>query len=170
MSAGKLDFLVRMIETTALIPSAQMDIRMAKRFAHPLTLQIIIGQKFLFGDWEDIYKYVPAAAAVKLEHQKDAEIQQDLQLIQVVSAINNPNTSKVINSFLQNILRNRGKKEEADMLDEDYFEPNGDVGNMTMMKRMMSGAKSNQNQVPMSEPEKVVRQLTYNPRGMTNAR
>jgi len=170
MSAGKLDFIIRMIETTALVPSAQMDIRMAKMFAHPITLETIIGKKAILGDWEDIYKYVPAAASVKLEHQKEIEIQQDMQLIQVVGQISNPNTSKVINKLLNNILRNRGKTEEANLLDEEYFEPQSDSGNLTMLKRMMTGRPSNQNQVPMSGPERSTRQLTYQPRGVTNAR
>ena len=170
MSAGKLDFIVKMIETTALVPSAQMDIRMIKRFAHPMTLENILGEKYIVGDWEDVYKYVPAAASVKLEHQKDMEIQQDMQLIQVVSTVNNPNTAKVVNKLLNNILRNRGKQEEAELLDEEYFEPQGDAGNMTMLKRMMSGRPSNQNGIPMGGAQAGVRKLTYQPRGVTNAR
>ena len=175
MSAGKLDFIVRMIEQTALIPSAQMDIRLAKKFAHPLTFEMILGQKFLIGDWEDIYKYVPAAASVKLEHQKESETQSDLQLMQVVGQVNNPNTAKVVNLFLKNIMRNRGWPEEAKLLDEDYFEPNGDAGNMQMMKKMMGGgpkpgATSNQSGQQMSGTERGVRARTYQPRGMTNAR
>ena len=175
MSAGKLDFIVRMIEQTALIPSSQMDIRLAKKFAHPLTFEMILGQKMLLGDWEDIYKYVPAAASVKLEHQKDAETQSDLQLMQVVGQVRNPNTAKVVNLFLKNIMRNRGWPEEAKLLDEEYFEPGSDSGNMQMMKRMMGGspkpgATSNQSGARMSGMERGIRARTYQPRGMTNAR
>lgn len=170
MSAGKLDFIVKMIETTALVPSAQMDIRLVKKFAHPLTLKAILGQEYIMGDWEDLYKYVPAAASVKLEHQKDMEIQQDMQLIQVVATVSNPNTAKVVNMLLNNILKNRGKHEAAKLLDEDYFEPQGEAGNMTMMKRMMTGKASNQNGIPMGGAQSNVRQLTFKPRGVTNAR
>ncbi len=168
MSAGKLDFLVKMIEVTGLIPSAQMDIRFAKLFAHPLTFQIILGEPFEFSRYEEIYKYTPAAASVKLEHQKTQEIQEDIQIMQTIAAIPNPNTAKVVNLFLANILRNRDMPKEANLFDESYFEPQGDSGNMQMLERQLGGGASNQNQIEMSETEKGVRQSTYSPRGLPN--
>ena len=73
MSAGKLDFLVKMIEATGLIPSAQMDIRFAKKFAHPLTFQLILGEPFQYTDLE-LYRFIPAASHVKVEYQKEIEM------------------------------------------------------------------------------------------------
>ena len=96
-SMGKLDFLIKMIEQTFLIPSAQMDVSFAKKFAHPLTLQTIIGAPFMFGEWEEIYNYQPCATTVKLEAQKEVEVAQDMQMIQMFASINNPNTPKIIN-------------------------------------------------------------------------
>lgn len=171
MSAGKLDFIVKMIETTGLIPCAQMDIYFAKKFAHPLTFQAILGEPLYPSDWEEIYKYVPCATGVKLEQQKETEIQQDIQLIQIFSSVNNPNMPKILNVLWGNILRNRNMPKEAATFDEEYFEPTSDSGNVMMIKRMMEQGKrtpSNQNNVPMSTNEKGVRSLTYEPQGLPN--
>lgn len=169
-SMGKLDFLVKMIEQTALIPSAQMDIMLAKKFAHPLTLQTIVGTPFVIGDWEDIYRYQPCASAVKLEAQKEVEIQQDLQLIQIFASINNPNTAKILNALWSNILRNRNMPQEAAMFDEEFFEPNSPEGQMQMMRRRMGGnTPSNQNALPMGQEQAGAREATFSPRGLLNA-
>ena len=142
-----------------------MDVEFAKKFAHPNTFKAILGEPFEYGKWEERYKYIPAASTVKLEHQKEIEIQQDVQLIQILSAIPNPNTPKIVNVLWQNILRNRNMPQEAAMLDEDYFEPSTDAGNMQMMTRTLNpGTPSNQNQIPMSGRERGVRQLTYDAR------
>ena len=162
LTAGKLDFIVKMVETTALIPSAQMDVRFAKKFAHPLTFRAILGKPFNYGLWEEIYKYVPAASSVKLEHQKEIETQQDMQLIATVANIPNPNTPKVINLLMKNIFKNRGKYEEAELLAEDYFEPQSDAGELQMMNRGISpGAPSNERGIPMSGQERGVRQAMF---------
>jgi len=162
MSAGKLDFIVKMIEQTALIPSAQMDIRFAKKFVHPLTLQTILREPFKFSDWEEVYQYLPAASSVKLEYQRNAEIQQDVQLISVLSQVNNPNTAKVLNVLWGNILRNRNMPKEAALFDEDFYEPQTGAGAMQMLRRgMQQGAPSNEKGIPMSQPEQEMRQLTY---------
>lgn len=164
MSAGKLDFLIRMIEQTALIPSAQMDVRLAKKFAHPKTLQFILGDAFQYGDFEEIYKYVPAASSVKLEQQREMEVTQDTQLIQVLSGIQNPGVSRLINIILANIFRNREWPELVPGLglDEEFYEPSSNAGNMQMLNRMIGpGAVSNQNNLRMTGPERNVRQLTY---------
>ena len=162
LTAGKLDFLVKMIETTALIPSAQMDVRFASKFAHPLTFEMIVGTSFEYTQFEEIYKYVPAASSVKLEHQKEKETQEDIQLMQIVASMPNPNTAKIMNVLWGNILRNRNMPKEAALFDEEYFEPQGDAGNMQMLKRMMGGnVPSNQNAIPMSQQEKGVRRGMY---------
>ena len=157
-SMGRLDFLVKMIEQTALIPSAQMDLAFAKKFAHPLTIKAIIGEPMISGEWEDIYHYRPAAAGVKLDVQKDTEIQQDLQLIQVVSTINNPNTPKIVNKLLANIFRNRDMPMEAQMLDENYFEPSGEAGQLQMLQKVMGNKQANQSGVPMGQAQAGMRQ------------
>ncbi|MCP4262815.1 MAG: hypothetical protein GY774_35700 [Planctomycetes bacterium] len=161
MSAGKLDFLVGMFEMTGLIPSVQMDVRFAKKFANPLTFRRILGRPFMYSDiTEEVYKYVPAAASVKLEHQKRIETTEDIQLIQIVASIPNPKTPAILNRILQNVFRNRDWEELAEMLDEDYFEPQGEAGNMQMINRMIGGEpNSNQNQVPMSGREKLTRNM-----------
>jgi hypothetical protein len=163
MSVGKLDFIVKMIEITGLIPNAQMDILFAKKFAHPKTLEAIVGEKFLFGGQEEIYRYVPAASSVKLDQQKEVEIQQDIQLLQTIAPIQNPNTPKIMNILLGNIMRNRNMPQEAKLLDEDYFEPSSDAGNIQMLKRIMGKGNmaSNEKGLPMSNEEKGVRQLTF---------
>lgn len=166
-SMGKLDFLVKMIEQTALIPSAQMDIMLAKKFAHPLTFQTIIGSPFVIGDWEDVYRYQPCASAVKLEAQKEVEIQQDLQMMQIFASINNPNTAKILNALWANILRNRNMPKEAAMFDEDYFAPENPEGQMQMMRKRMAGnTPSNQNGLPMGQEQAGVREATFTPGGM----
>ena len=167
MASGKLDFLVRMIEITGLIPSAQMDIRFAKKFAHPLTFQTILGEPFQFSDWEEIYKYFPVASSVKLEQQKEVETQQDIQLIQTFSAINNPNVPKVLNVLWANILRNRGLPKEAAMFDEEFYEPASETGKIQMLRKMLGGnVPSNEQQIPMSTAEKETRSSTYSPKGV----
>ncbi len=169
-SMGKLDFLVKMIEQTALIPSAQMDVAFAKKFAHPLTFQTIIGSPFVLGDWEDIYRYQPCATSVKLEAQKEVEIQQDLQLMQIVAPMQNPNVPKIMNALWGNILRNRNMPKEAAMFDEEYFEPASETGQLEMMRRRLPGkTPSNQNQVPMGQEQASVREATFSPQGMMNA-
>ena len=152
-----------MIEITGLIPSAQMDIRYAKKFTHPLTFQAILGRPFTYGGWEEKYRYVPAAASVKPEHQKETETLQDIQLLQTVASIQNPNVPKIINMFLRNILSNRNWDDAADLLDEDFYEPSSDAGNVNMLQRLMGGGNvpSNEKGLPMSSPEKNVRRLTF---------
>lgn len=165
-SMGKLDFLVKMIEQTALIPSAQMDVAFAKKFAHPLTFQTIIGSPFVYGDWEDIYRYQPCATAVKLEAQKETEIRQDLQLVQIFAAIQNPNTMKILNVLWGNILRNRDMPKEAAMFDEEYFAPENPGGQMQMLQRHMNGGmSSNEEGLPMGGTQANVREATFNPLG-----
>ncbi len=162
LTAGKLDFLVKMIEVTGLIPSAQMDVRFAKKFAHPLTFQMIVGEPFQYSKFEEIYRYVPAAASVKMEHQKEKEVQEDIQLMQLVSAVPNPNTAKILNVLWGNILRNRGMPKEAAMFDEDFFEAGTEAGQMQQMQKMLgAGTPSNQNNVPMSGQERSVRESSY---------
>ncbi|MHC4951055.1 MAG: hypothetical protein ACYTEU_08745, partial [Planctomycetota bacterium] len=157
MSAGKLDFLISMVEVTGLIPSVQMDVRFAKLFAHPRTFQKILGRPFMYSDkTEEVYMYVPAAASVKLEHEKRIETGEDIQLLQILGNINNPNVPKAQNIILKNIFRNRDWEELGPILDENYFEPQSEAGNVSMINRMIEGdAKSNQNQISMTGSEKV---------------
>jgi hypothetical protein len=165
MSAGKLDFIVRMIEVTGLIPNAQMDILFAKKFAHPQTLASIVGEKFIFGGQEEVYKYVPAASSVKLDQQKEVEVQQDIQLIQTISPIQNPGVPKIMNKLLANIFRNRNMPMEANMLDEDFFDPQSDAGNVQMLKKIMGKPMaSNEQGIQMSNNEQSVRQSTFDRR------
>lgn len=167
MSTGKMDFILKMIEVTALIPSAQMDVRFAKKFAHPMTFQRILGQPFQYSEWEEIYNYVPAASSVKLEQQKQQEIQEDMQIMQVLGSVPNPNTAKVMNIFLANILRNRGMPKEAQLYDEDYFEPKTEGGQMERINQQLgTGTPSNDTGIPMSPTEQGVRRSTYAPEGL----
>lgn len=163
LTADKLDFLVKMIEVTGIIPSAQMDIRFAKKFVHPITFRTILGEDFKFADWEEYYRYIPAASSVKMEHQREREIQEDIQLIQIASSIPNPNTPKVLNMLFSNILRNRNQPREAELFDPNYYEAKTDSGQLQMLDRM-TGAASNEQGVPMSGAEKGVRQQTFKPR------
>ena len=156
MSAGKLDFILRMVEKTALIPSAQMDIAFAKKFAHPLTFAAILGKQFRLSDWEEIYRYSPAASSVKLELQKESEVQQDTQLLQIIGSIKNPNAVKIMNVILKNIFRNRNWTELEGMLDENFYEPSSDTGEIQMMNRMQGA--SNEQGIPMSPMERGVRE------------
>jgi hypothetical protein len=167
-SAGKLDFLIKMIEKTGLIPSAQMDVMFAKKFAHRATFKFILGEDFSYSDFEEIYKYIPAASSVKLEYQKETEIQQDIQLIQIFSSVQNPNVPKILNVLWSNILRNREMPKEAAMFDEEYFSPDSDAGNIQMLKRLSGRVPSNQNQIAMSGAEQNIRNRTYSPAGMAN--
>ena len=164
-----------MIENTILIPSAQMDIRFAKKFAKQQTLDLIVTmasikqgikpESFQFSEWEEIYQYVPAASGVKVEAQKEKETQEDIQMLQMLGAVNNPNTPKIINKILANIFRNRDMPVESELLDEDYFEPQGDAANMQQIMKNFGGA-SNEQGIPMSQQEQSVRKTINTPRGM----
>ncbi len=174
LSAGKLDFILKMVEVTFLIPSAQMDIRFAKKFAKQLTLDLIVTmgahkedkkpEPFSFSDWEEIYQYVPAAASVKIEYLKEKETTEDIQLLQILGSIKNPKAAKIMNRVLANIFRNRDMPVEADMLDEEYFEPESEEGKIKMLSDMMGA--SNEKGVPMSGQEKSVRRQTFKPKVM----
>lgn len=166
MSAGRLDHIVKMIEQTGLIPSAQMDVLFAKKFAHPKTFEKILGEPFQYGEDEEIYKYIPAASSVKLEMQKQQETMEDIQLIQILSSIQNPNMPKLVNKFLANILRNRNAPEEAELLDPSFYEPKSGAGNLQMMERSLGRVPSNEHGVEMTGQEKATRRLTYKPQGM----
>lgn len=166
-STGKLDFILKMIECTWLIPSSKMTLRFAQMFAHPLTFLAILGEPFKFDQWAEEYKYVPCASSVKMPAQQEVEIQQDIQLMQTVAAIQNPGTPKVMNYLIADILRNRNKPQLAKMFDEDYFEPGTDAGQMQqMMKQMTPGEPSNQNGLPMSAEETGLRKTMFQPRGL----
>lgn len=166
-STNKLDFITRMIEVTWLIPTSRMTTRFAQKFAHPLTFLAILGEPFRFDRFMEEYKYQPAASSVQTPEQTEIEIQQDMQMIQVLSAIPNPNTPKMINYFLANILRNRKRPQLAAMLDEEYFEPQGEAGNMQMIQRSLgAGTSSNEEGLSMSPTERGIRQRTYQPRGI----
>ncbi|MGY5852139.1 MAG: hypothetical protein RTU92_01075 [Candidatus Thorarchaeota archaeon] len=165
-STGKLDFLIRMIEVTWLIPSVQMTMRFAQQFAHPLTFIAILGEHFRFDQWQEEYKYIPSASSVKLPEQKETEIQQDIQLIQVAQGFQNPNTAKVVNYFLANIIRNRGYPQVAELYDEGFFEPSSDSGNFQMIERQLGQGASNEYGLPMSPQERGMRQRTFEPRGL----
>jgi hypothetical protein len=162
MSAGKLDFLIAMFELTGLIPSCQMDVRFAKKFAHSATFKKILGRDFNYlDDNEEVYRYIPAASSVKLEHQKQIEIQEDTQLLQIIQNVPNPNTAKVMNMILGNILRNRGWDKAAELFDESYYEPSSEAGNVQMLNRM-AGATSNDTGIEMSQQEKQTRNMGMN--------
>lgn len=161
-STGKLDFIIKIIEQTWLIPSCEMTMRFAQKFAHPLTFISILGEYFRFDKFQDEYKFKPAASSVKLPEQKEVEVQQDIQLMQLIGSYNNPNTPKIMNYLLANILRNRNKPQLAEMFDEEFFEASTPGGDMQMMNRMIGqGATSNQNNVPMSLPERTMRSRTF---------
>jgi len=140
-------------------------INLRKYYLNPDELaKMILGEPFELGKWEDIYKYTPSASNVKLETQKTTETQEDIQLIQITASINNPNMPKILNKLYGNIFRNRNMPAEAAYFDEDFYEPQSDAGNLQMLKRMMAQGEempSNQNQMPMSQPEKQVRQGMY---------
>lgn len=161
LSAEKLDFLIRMIEITGLIPSAITDVRYAMKFAHPKTFEKILGEPFKYDETgKEVYFYRPAASAVKLDQQKDKEIQEDIQLIQILQGLQNPNAAKLVNLFISNILRNRNHPVEADsLLDEGFYEPKSQAGELQMLDRM-TGAVSNQNDVPMTRAEQMTRRLS----------
>lgn len=161
MSGANLDFIVKMIEITGIIPSAQMDVRFASMFAHPKTFQKILGEMFRYGDFgEELYKYIPAASSVKLEHQKEIEINQDMQLLQVLANFNNPKTAAVLNVLLQNIFRNRNMEVAAAQFDEEHFEPRSEAGNIQQIKGMIeSGSESNEQGIEQSPNERSVRQI-----------
>jgi len=166
MSAGRLDYIIKIIEQMGLIPSAQMDVLFAKKFAHPMTFQKILGKPFQYSEDEEFYKYIPGASSVKLEHQREVETTQDIQLIQILSSIQNPKMPALVNKFLQNILRNRNNPEAAAMLDEGFYEPKSDAGNLQVMQQMLGRTPSNQAGLDMSNEEKSTRRLTYQPRGV----
>ncbi len=168
-SSDKMDFLVMMYEKTVMKPDAEMSIKFAQKFGTPLMFISILGEPFKFDTgWKEEYKFQPVASSVKQEQQKEIEIQQDIQLLQIVQSMNNPKTAAVVNKLLANILRNRDMPIEGAQLDEDYFEPQGDAGMMQMLNGGMAGAKSNQNGVGMSAPERSVRGNTFKPRGLLN--
>jgi len=156
MSAGKLDFILKMIEKTALIPSAQLDIVMAKKFAHPLTFMAILGHPFRFSDWEESYRYVPAASSVKLEMEKNNDIQRTTNLLSIVSNIKNPGVPKVQEILLQHILSLEGWDDVGKLLDEDFYEPSSDAGNIQMIDRMRGA--SNEKGIEMSGQEAQTRE------------
>jgi len=164
-STGKMDFLIQMIEVSWLIPSSEMSLRFAQMFAHPLTFLTILGEPFKFDRFLNEYKFQPAASSVKLPEQREAEIQQDIQLLQIVQAINNPGTPKIMNQLMSNIFRNRNKPHMAKFFDENFFEPNTEAGNLQMMDRML-GAPSNEQGIEMSGTERGMRESTFQPRMM----
>jgi len=167
-STGKLDFVLTMIEQTFLIPDAEMTIRFAQKFGCPLTFIAILGGPFKFDIMpKEEYKFQPVASSVKLEQQKETEVSQDIQLIQIVQAVPNPNTPKILNYFLSNILRNRNRPQLAQLFDEDFFEPKTDAGNMQMMQRQFGpGTPSNEQGIAMSDTERSVRNKRSETRGM----
>jgi len=164
MSQGRLNFVVKMVEQMGLIPSAQMDIMFARKFVHPKTIEMIVGKPINFGRMEeDFYKYVPAASSVKMEEQREVEIKENIMLIQSFMSYNNPGVPKVLNELYKEILRNRNKPDLVPLLDEDFYEPQSDVGQMQMLQKMMGGkVPSNEQGIPMSQNEKRVRQRGMN--------
>ena len=78
----------------------------------------------------------------------------------------NPKVAKIMNNILANIFRKRDMPVEGDLLDEDYFEPQSDAGQMQQMMSTMQGATSNDSGVPMSGQEQNVRQQTFKPRSV----
>ncbi len=169
-STGKLDFIVWMLSYTWLIPSAQMSLRFAQKFAHPLTFLTILGEAFKFDRFMNEYKFIPAAPSVKLPEQAEVDVQQDIQLMQIIQAYNNPNTPKIMNYLLSDILRLRNMPQLSQLFDEGYFEPSGEAGNMQMIEKMLTGGggggPSNEQGIPMSAKEQSMRQQTNEPRGL----
>ena len=167
LSAGKFDFILKMVEVTFLIPSAQMDIRFAKKFAKQETLDLIVGmaavvakkepEPFKFSDWEEVYQYKPAASSVKDEYRKETSTQKNLQALQILGSVKNPKVAKIMNHILADYLRDMDMPYEGDMLDEDYFEPESETGQINQIMKTMGGA-SNEQGVPMSAPEQGVRE------------
>lgn len=166
-SSSQLDFIVKMVEVTWLIPSSKMTLRFAQKFAHDLTFIAILGKAFQFDKFLDEYRFRPCASSVKLPEQREIEIQQDIQMIQVVGAMQNPNTAKVVNYFLKNILRNRNRQEAIALLDENYFEPQtpgGQIERMMGGNQPAAGSASNEQGLSMSPGERSMRGRTYQPR------
>jgi hypothetical protein len=161
-SSSKLDFIVEMVEASWLVPSVHMTVRFAQKFAHPLTFISILGEAFHYDKFMEEYKFLPMVSSVKSPEQTEVEIREDIQLLQLVATVPNPNTPKIMNYLLGNILRNRDKPQLAEMFDEDFFEPKTDAGQMEMMQRSLgAGTASNEQGIPMSAQERSTRQLTY---------
>ena len=161
-STAKLDFIIEMMENSWLVPSVKMTVRFAQKFAHALTFLSILGEPFKFDQYLEEYKFMPAASSVKSEEQTEIEIREDIQLLQMISSIPNPNTPKILNYLLGNILRNRNKPQLAALFDEEYFEPQSEAGNMEMIKRSLGpGTASNERGISMSPAERSMRQRTY---------
>jgi hypothetical protein len=166
-STDKMDLLLMIYESTVMRTDAKMTIRFAQKFADPMTFIAILGAPFKFDTgYKEEYRFCPAGSSVKLEQQKEVEIQQDIQLIQILGSIKNPNTPKVINQLFANIMRNRNHPEIAVGFDEDYYEPSSPAGNIKMAQRMLPQGDSNQNGVPMSDAESSVRNQTFEGQGL----
>ena len=56
------------------------------------------------------------------------------------------------------MFRNRDWEELAEMLDEEYFEPASEAGNVQMLNKMIgAGASSNERGIPMTGQERITR-------------
>jgi len=168
-SIEKMDLIVQLIEFTWLRPGAQMSIRFAQKFSSPLTFLMTLGEPFNFDIWEEEYQYEPKAAAVKLDQQKEVEIQQDIQLIQILSTVPNPNTAQVLNYFIGHILRNRNEPKIAALFDEQF---GAQQAARNPEKETINGIRtgnappSNQNGLAMSQSERSVRNQVSPPAGL----
>jgi len=166
-SSSKLDLLLSIYEETVMIPDAKQTMRFAQKFAHPATYLMIVGEPVQFDRYAEEFKYCPRASSVKMQDQKEQEVREDLQLMQIVGSIQNPGSAKILNMLLANILRNKGMPVEAQLFDEKFFEPQTPAGMLQMMGGGIApGAQSNQRGVPMTGTERRVRGATDSPVGM----
>jgi hypothetical protein len=166
-SSAQLDFVVKMVEVTWLIPSSKMTLRFAQKFGHPMTFLALLGEPFQFDQYLEEYKFRPCASSVKMPEQRERQIQENLQLLQVIAPIQNPNTPKMINYLIGDILRCRNQPQLATMLREDYFEPQTPAGQMQQLINpgIQPGAPSNEKDLAMSASERMTRAGRFTPRG-----
>ena len=168
-STGKLDFLIKMIEVTWFVPSSEMTLRFAQMFAHPLTFLSIIGEPFEFDQFLNEYKFISSLSSVDLPEQVEVKIQQNLQLLQVLTPLlqTNPGVAAMINQIYADILRLRNRPQMAARLDENFFEPQTEAGQLERFNNGLiePGATSNEQGIPQSVAERSTRTRINNQAG-----
>lgn len=143
-------------EYTFLCDLYWMILQMAYQYMHPVTMQEILGNLVPYFDPDADYTYKPVTSAVELEHSKNVKIKNYMTLLQTVASIKHPETVKLINYILIEVLKLMGA--EYSVLKDYLLSPEIQAKPSGSTPAPSSPPSSNQYGIMMSDLERFIRE------------
>lgn len=144
-------------ENTALTELYWMILQMTMQFAKPETGYKLMGEKVYFFDPKKDYYYKPVSASIETEASKSEKIKNWTTILQSIIGVQHPDAVKAFNFIMTEISTLMGKEYanfSGKLLNEQVPMQQGTQGSPPAVT---GTPPSNQNGMPMSQQEQMVR-------------